>query len=199
MSAATFPIDTPSRPGHSVSLPVYTNTNIYAGTLVALNATGYAVPASDTAALVVVGRAEFDALNNPGASGAINVTVGIGCYRFTNDVTNPVTATQVGQQVFVLDNQTVTAVSNNWIPAGVMLGIEADDETGVWVDTSRATPAIGALTAGVLVQTSAANGTDAAVDLATSEALANALKATVNAIVTDITTIFAALNALARL
>ena len=55
--------------------PVEANTNVYLGSIVALNANGNATPASSVANLKLIGRAEMvyggipgqDAVNNPGA------------------------------------------------------------------------------------------------------------------------------------
>src|SRR5271154_4207982 len=59
--------------------PVEANTTIYLGSIVALDGNGNAVPASSTPGLKVIGRADMmsngfpgqDAVNNPGAAGAI--------------------------------------------------------------------------------------------------------------------------------
>ena len=77
--------------------PVEANTNIYLGGIVALNAAGNAVPASATTTVAnaqrVVGRAEYvkngipgqNALNNPGAAGAIAITALKGVFLYASD------------------------------------------------------------------------------------------------------------------
>ena len=99
---------------------------IYTGALVALNSAGKAVPASDTAGLTVIGRAELTA-----ESGKM-VTVKIGCFRFDNSAsTAEIKATEIGKVCYVADDQTVskTGGTNN-IVAGLVFDV---DKKGVWV------------------------------------------------------------------
>ena len=85
MAALTSARNTPEMAdgGRMRVYPVEANTNVYLGGMVALDAAGNAVPASATTttanSLKVVGRAEYvsngipgqNAINNPGAAGAI--------------------------------------------------------------------------------------------------------------------------------
>lgn len=99
---------------------------IYTGALVALNSAGKAVPASDTAGLTVIGRAELTA-----ESGKM-VTVKTGCFRFDNSTsTAEIKATEIGKVCYVADDQTVskTGGTNN-IVAGLVFDV---DKKGVWV------------------------------------------------------------------
>lgn len=57
-------------------------TKIYAGSLVAINASGYAVPASASSALRCVGRAEKTVDNTSGAAGALTIEVKPGRFYF---------------------------------------------------------------------------------------------------------------------
>lgn len=65
-AAATSAISAPEKTSSTVSLPVAATKVIYAGTLVAEDANGDAQPASDTAGLRVVGRAESTVDNSVG-------------------------------------------------------------------------------------------------------------------------------------
>ena len=56
-AAASAAVDTPRKAGLMAQFGVYTNTRIWAGTIVALNSAGYAVPAADTSGYIVIGRA----------------------------------------------------------------------------------------------------------------------------------------------
>lgn len=97
-------------------LPVEANTNIYLGGIVALNAAGNAVPASATTTVAnaqrVVGRAEYvkngipgqNAINNPGAAGAISITARKGVFLYASD--GSVGAAQLGLNCFALDDNT---------------------------------------------------------------------------------------------
>jgi hypothetical protein len=118
---------------------VATATTIYAGEMVALNAAGYAVPASDTANLRVIGRAEEDVVN-AGADGAAKIKVKRGVFKWDNDVTNPVTIASVGLPCYVKTSTSVAVAAGpaNDIKAGLVFRVDSD---GVWVDTALA-PAI---------------------------------------------------------
>lgn len=130
--AATAARNTDARPGDLLSLPVAATTTIWAGTLVARDAAGRAVPASDTAGLRVVGRAEETIDNSAGAAGDLSISVRIGCFKFANSATEAVDADDVGKMAVVEDDQTVAETSTNKVSAGRITGVDSD---GVWVDT----------------------------------------------------------------
>ncbi|MGH7001744.1 MAG: hypothetical protein ACREEA_09590, partial [Stellaceae bacterium] len=79
MAALTNSRNTPefADDGRMQVYPVEANTTIYLGSMAALDANGYAVPASSVAGLKLLGRTEMvfnglpgqDAVNNPGAAG----------------------------------------------------------------------------------------------------------------------------------
>jgi hypothetical protein len=129
--------------------PVEANTNIYLGGMVALNAAGNAVPASATTtvanALRVVGRADYvkngipgqNAINNPGAAGAISITARKGVFLYATD--GSVGAAQLGLNCFALDDNTVTALDRasgagvqQYAAAGQVVAIDPSGQ--VWVD-----------------------------------------------------------------
>ena len=130
-------------------LPVEANTNIYLGGIVALNAAGNAVPASATTTVAnaqrVVGRAEYvkngtpgqNAINNPGAAGAISITARKGVFLYARD--GSVGAAQLGLNCFALDDNTVTALDRasgasvqQYAAAGQVVAIDPSGQ--VWVD-----------------------------------------------------------------
>ena len=129
--------------------PVEANTNIYLGGMVALNAAGNAVPASATTTVAnaqrVVGRAEYvksgipvqNAINNPGAAGAISITARKGVFLYATD--GSVGAAQLGLNCFALDDNTVTALDRasgasvqQYAAAGQVVAIDPSGQ--VWVD-----------------------------------------------------------------
>ena len=99
---------------------------LYTGALVALNSSGKAVPASDTAGLTVIGRAEMSA-----EIGQI-VTVKSGCFRYANSADSAkITAAEIGGVCYVADDQTVGKTGGtNSIAAGIVYDVESK---GVWV------------------------------------------------------------------
>ncbi len=131
---ANAAIDTPSRPGLSLSLPAAAATLIFAGTLVALDAAGNAVPASDATLLVVVGRAVATVDNSAGLAGAQAVLVERGVFKYANSGANALDPDDKGKWAFVEDDQTVAETSAHKVKAGRVVDVEAD---GVWIDTTR--------------------------------------------------------------
>lgn len=106
---------------------------IEAGKLVAVNAAGYLVEASDAAGLIVVGVADETVDNSAGNAGDLSCTVRRNeAYLFANSAANPVVQASVGSNVFVEDAETVAVAAGpvNDIVAGVCLGVGAD---GVWI------------------------------------------------------------------
>lgn len=116
---------------------VASDNTVYAGGIAAQNSSGKAVPASDTANLVVLGRAEATV----GAGG--NLVIRTGVFLFDNGTSSEeLTAADIGAAAFIVDDHTVGKVGGtNHIPAGIVVDVTAD---GVAVEI---TPA--ALKAGV--------------------------------------------------
>ena len=116
---------------------VASDNTVYAGAIAAQNSSGKAVPASDTANLVVLGRAEATV----GAGG--NLVIRTGVFLFDNGTSSEeLTAADIGAAAFIVDDHTVGKVGGtNHIPAGIVIDVTAD---GVAVEI---TPA--ALKAGV--------------------------------------------------
>ena len=132
---ATSEINTPSRAGEAIQVPIAAATLIYAGTLVALDADGRAVPAADTAGLRVIGRAEATVDNSTGAAGALSIDIQRGVFRFANSTGSAVVAATVGKIAFVEDNQTVALASTHSVKAGRVIAVT---DAGVFVDTTEA-------------------------------------------------------------
>ena len=136
----TAPILTDERSGQTVQAPVEASTNLYAGTIGALNAAGNATFAQDIAGgLVAVGRCETDALNSSGAAGALSVNLKRGVFKLKNSSRSgaayALAAADVGDICFVEDEQTVqkSTGSTYKVKAGIFLGLDPDDG-GAWVD-----------------------------------------------------------------
>lgn len=153
-AVATAERDTEKRAGEFLTLPLAADTVIYGGTLVAKDANGRLVPASDTAGLRVIGRAAATVDNTDGSAGDLDGTVELGVFFFDNSETNAVDAADVGTMAEVEDDQTVADDSTNHVAAGRVVEVTAE---GVWVDTRYAY--FGAKTVVALTST---NGTAAA-------------------------------------
>lgn len=120
--------------GITVVYGVKASAKIFAGALVAVDATGYLLPAGDTSAHKVQGRAAQTADNTGGASGAITCRVEQGVFKWANSSASAVVITSVGHIVYAEDDQTVKlAAATNTVIAGICTELDADG--GIWVST----------------------------------------------------------------
>lgn len=112
---------------------VKASNTIYAGSLVAIDATGYAVPASDASGLLVVGRAE----NYAEAGESVNCKSGV--FLFTNSGSNALAdATHLNNLCYVEDDQTVgSSGGSNNIKAGVFRGVDPSGSSAVMIEVGN--------------------------------------------------------------
>ena len=101
---------------------VASENTVYAGGIAAQNSSGKAVPASDTANLVVLGRAEATV----GAGGKALIRTGV--FLFDNGTSSEeLTAADIGGAAFIVDDHTVGKVGGtNNIPAGIVVDVTGD-------------------------------------------------------------------------
>jgi hypothetical protein len=131
-TALTAERDTPQRRGAGYSFTQGSNV-IYAGAMVAINSSGKAVAASDSASLKVVGRAKATQ-DNTGSSYSATRTIEVeaGVFRWEND--GSFTDANIGDLAYVKDDQTVDTAANR--SQDIIAGVIVDtDSSGVWVDT----------------------------------------------------------------
>jgi len=124
--------NTQMKDGELIAVPIAAAKKIFAGSLVAANATGYATPGAVAATLTYLGRAE-ETVDNTGADGALSVLVRRGkAFKFANSATDAVTQASMGKVCYIEDDQTVSATSATGArsAAGIVIGVEAG---GVWV------------------------------------------------------------------
>ena len=134
MSALTADRNTPWKRAELIPVPVAANARIFAGALVAANATGFAVPGSTATTLTYLGRAEISVDNTGGSDGAKVVQVRrLRAFKFANLGADPVTQAEIGKVCYIVDDQTVAKTSNAGARsfAGKVVGIDSD---GVWVE-----------------------------------------------------------------
>lgn len=119
------------QPGELLSVLVKASTKIFKGTAVCVDATGYAVPGADTAALIFVGWAYEQADNSSGADGAKAVRVR------TSDVLPMISSgadqSWVGSLAMLVDDQTVALAitTTNDIQCGVIVRVNSATEVEV--------------------------------------------------------------------
>ncbi|WP_301665828.1 hypothetical protein [uncultured Alistipes sp.] len=134
MAALTMARDTAeiAQGAKYLSLPVKGSTTIYQGSLVALDAEGYAIPGKKAAGLTAAGRAE-ETVTNSGADGAVSIRVSRGVFVFNNTGT---AANKIGSKhllglCYIEDDQTVTALATGASAAGLVVRV---DDSGVAVE-----------------------------------------------------------------
>lgn len=123
--------NTPEAAGDVEEYPVLAGAICHAGGLAVLDGDGYVKPGVTAAGLVAVGRFEKSADNSAGASGAIRVRVKKGVFRWANSAgADEVTIAHVGDNCYVVDDETVAIVATGRSIAG---RVEQVDAQGVWV------------------------------------------------------------------
>lgn len=127
------------------NFPVNGGSHIYAGALVALDVTGFLVPAAASANLTVIGRADEEKDNTGGQDADLYCRVQQGVYKWDNDSGSAVTQALAGTVCYVKDDHTVGLSESNSIVAGIVLELD-DDGDSVWVQTMKASPVTAAIT-----------------------------------------------------
>jgi hypothetical protein len=104
MAACTTDRNTTYRQGLELEYPVKAATRIYAGSMVAVDSTGYALPAANTTGYKFVGVALEQVDNSSGANGAVLIrirTTGVFGFGATS-----ISQANVGADMYVVDDQT---------------------------------------------------------------------------------------------
>lgn len=125
------------REGVEIAFPVDDGDIIYAGALACVNAAGYLVPGSDSAGLIFMGLAREHADNHDGDDGAVSCLLrrrGLIAMEFATEISQA----NVGDNVFIVDDQTVDLTAN--VTNKIFCGIIAEyiDSTHAWVDIEPA-------------------------------------------------------------
>ena len=116
MTALTKDRNTVRRDGVQFSDPVAAATRIFAGSLVCLNASGYAVPGATSTTLKARGVAQEQVDNSAGAAGDLRIETRRGVFPFANSTsTDEITRADIGATAYIVDDQTVakTSATNN--------------------------------------------------------------------------------------
>jgi hypothetical protein len=131
MTALTAARSLAERSGLTSTPPVAASTIIYQGAIVVMEG-GVAKPGKTATGLVVIGVAEETVDNSGGAAGAKKATVRRGCYPFANLGADPVTAADIYQDVYLVDDQTIarTSGTSTRSVAGKLIDVDA---VGAWV------------------------------------------------------------------
>ena len=135
MSALTRDRATPYREGIEVEYPVAANTKIYAGSLVCVSATGYAVPAADTSGYRFTGVAMEQVDNSDGSDGGKNVRLRrAGVFEF--DAVS-ISQDMVGAAMYAADDHTFDDADGPTNDITVGLLVKYVSATKGWIDIAR--------------------------------------------------------------
>lgn len=134
MAALTGDRITTWRYQDELEMPVAAATKIYYGSMVCANAAGFAVPAADTAAFVVMGVATEQIDNLSGANGDKMIRLREGRVH-TFDATS-ITQAMVGKAMYVVDDHTFDdGVGTNSIKAGTLTKFISATEGEIQIHT----------------------------------------------------------------
>lgn len=146
--ALTRDRSTSYREGVEVELPVAANTKIYSGSMVCVNADGYAAPAANISGYRFMGVAMEQVDNSCGANGVLTVRLRrVGVFEF--DAAN-LTQAQVGNAMYAVDDQTfgdfwlikkINGYDDNviYVPKAIRVGVLVKFvlTTKGWIDIAR--------------------------------------------------------------
>ena len=125
------------REGVELSCPVDDADTIYAGAFVCVNAAGYLVDGADETGLIFMGLSLEQKDNSSGADGDLECQIRRrGLVKALFDT--PITQANVGDNVFLVDDQTVDLTGN--VTHNIFCGIIAEyiDTTHAWIDIEPA-------------------------------------------------------------
>lgn len=130
--------NTPMMDGELLSLPLAA-VKVYAGSIAAVNASGYVTKGAASTTLKYVGRFEEQVDNSAGSAGDKSVRVRRGqAFKFENSGTSAIAQADLGNVCYIEDDQTVSKndQAGTLSAAGVIVGVETD---GIWVaETGKA-------------------------------------------------------------
>ena len=128
MSALNTERNTPFRAGERFSDAVLGGSQIWAGSLVVLDASGYAQPATAEAGLVVRGVALHSVDARDEADGALQIETGTGICRLAAAET--IDRSHIGEVAYAEDDQSVGLTATERTVVGPIVDVDVE---GVWV------------------------------------------------------------------
>lgn len=129
-------INTPYREGIAIPLVVAAGMTITEGELVATNADGHAVPATNAGAAYLIGRAESTVTTTATQTNSTITVTRNRQFLLINDATNPVSMADIGTTVVLKGQNTVAkpvdGAGNSVLAVGTLMGVDYDGK--VWVE-----------------------------------------------------------------
>lgn len=130
--------NTPMMDGELLSLPLAAS-KVYAGSIAAVNSSGYVTKGAASTTLKYIGRFEEQVDNSAGNAGDKSAKVRRSqAFKWKNSGTSAIVQADLGNVCYIEDDQTVskTDQAGTLSAAGVIVGVETD---GVWVaETGKA-------------------------------------------------------------
>ncbi|MEM1284942.1 MAG: hypothetical protein AAGH43_06110 [Pseudomonadota bacterium] len=118
-----------SAEGVSRALDMKGSTTAHRGGMAVLDANGFAAPATAATNLTAVGVFDESVVND-GADGAAKALIKRGTFLMKNDGASAVTRADVGQDCFIVDDETVSSDGTGTSRAGTVFDVT---DTGVFV------------------------------------------------------------------
>ncbi|MDX1932000.1 MAG: hypothetical protein SFU56_05290 [Capsulimonadales bacterium] len=132
MAALTGAYEAKRTVGQQKAYRMAASTTIHKGALVAVNSQGWAVPASDTAGLIVVGVAAESRTNGTPAGATAILVDKSGEYEYA--FAGTASQTIVGKLALVTDDNTVNLATTNSIAAGYVTEVPATNRVRIRID-----------------------------------------------------------------
>lgn len=138
MTATTTPINTEYRDGILIPIPLAALCIVLMGTFAVVGADGYAVASANVGAAdqTCLGIWENDA-ENVGTAGEVHGVVRRNKhFLVANSTSDPVSQADLGQLVYIQDNQTIAKTDNSGVLpiAGAFMGFDLENPLYVWVE-----------------------------------------------------------------
>jgi hypothetical protein len=134
MSALTENYDAQGKAGALVSYPVAEGAHIFKGSLVCVNADGYAVPGADSDDYAFVGVAYEETNNTVGSDGDRRVRV-LKTGSFVYPADGGAAQSDLGKLMYLADDSTVADSTTNSIPVGIVVEAPNSSQVRLRIDT----------------------------------------------------------------
>lgn len=138
MTKATSSIITEYRDGILIPVPLAAAAIVLMGTFAVVGADGYAISSQDVGAAdqTCLGIWENDAENHDAAGAVHGVVRRNKHFLVANSATDPVAQADIGQLVYIADNQTIAKTDNSGVlpVAGTFMGFDIENPTFAWVE-----------------------------------------------------------------
>ncbi len=138
MSKTNTSINTAYRDGILFPVSLAAAAVVFMGTFAVVGADGFAVDSADVGAAdqTCIGIWENDAENLGAAGTAHGVVRRNKHFLVANSSTDPVTQADMGQLVYIQDNQTIAKTDNSGVlpVAGAFMGFDLENPSYVWVE-----------------------------------------------------------------